>query len=181
LVRIAVVGNAGGGKSTLARAIAACRGLPHVEIDSLLWQEGWKLTRVEIYMRRHAELIAGDAWVIDGLGHQASMAGRFERATEIVLIDMPLWIHFWLAAERQIAWAQGRLDHKPGGVTTMPPTKELFRAIWEVDQDWMPDLRALYDEAERRGKIVTRLASVEDIDAFTQALQPSTKANPCPQ
>ena len=143
MARIAVVGNAGGG--------------------------------------RHAELIAGDAWVIDGLGHQASMAGRFERATEIVLIEMPLWIHFWLAAERQIAWTQGRLDHEPGGVTTMQPTKELFRAIWEVDQDWMPDLRALYDEAERRGKIVTRLARIEDIDAFTQALQPSTKANPCPR
>jgi adenylate kinase family enzyme len=34
--RIAVIGNAGGGKSTLARALAIRRGLPYVEIDTLL-------------------------------------------------------------------------------------------------------------------------------------------------
>lgn len=31
------------------------------------------------------------------------VAARLERATEIVVIDLPLWMHFWLAAERQIA------------------------------------------------------------------------------
>ena len=170
MARIAVVGNAGAGKSTLARAIAACRGLPHVEIDSLLWQEGWKLTRIEIYMRRHAELIAGDAWVIDGLGHQASMAGRFERATEIVLIDMPLWMHFWLAAERQVAWASGQLEHKPGGISQMPPTQALFRAIWDVEQTWMPEIRAMCAKAEARGASVTRLPSVDELNAFTDSM-----------
>ena len=39
--RIVVIGNAGGGKSTLARLLAQRRGLPHIEIDRLLWQEGW--------------------------------------------------------------------------------------------------------------------------------------------
>jgi hypothetical protein len=41
--------------------------------------------------------------------------GRLARANAIVLVDTPLWMHFWLAAERQIAWAQG------------------FRTIFEVD------------------------------------------------
>ena len=40
--RIAVIGNAGGGKSTLARALATRRGLPYVEIDALLWRDGWQ-------------------------------------------------------------------------------------------------------------------------------------------
>jgi adenylate kinase family enzyme len=39
--RIAVIGNAGGGKSTLARALASRRRLPYVEIDALLWRGGW--------------------------------------------------------------------------------------------------------------------------------------------
>jgi adenylate kinase family enzyme len=34
--RIAIIGNAGGGKSTLARAMAARRGLPLTEVDKLL-------------------------------------------------------------------------------------------------------------------------------------------------
>jgi hypothetical protein len=168
--RILVIGNAGGAKSTLARKLAGRRGLRHVEIDSLLWQEGWVLTPEDVYMRRHREIIAQDDWVIDGLGRQNSIAERVGRATEIILIDMPLWMHFWLAAERQIAWANGTLDHAPGGIAQMPPTKDLFRTIWEVDQTWMPGIRVLCTEGETRGKIVTRLASVDELDAFSARL-----------
>jgi GTPase SAR1 family protein len=166
MARIVVIGNAGGGKSTLARKLAERRGLRHVEIDRLLWQEGWVLTPEDVYKRQHRESIEQDDWVIDGLGRQNSIAERIDRATEIILIDMPLWMHFWLAAERQIAWARGALDHAPGGISQMPPTRDFFRTIWEVDQTWIPEIRALCREAETQGKIVTRLTSVDELDAF---------------
>jgi adenylate kinase family enzyme len=168
--RIVIIGNSGGGKSTLARKLAKRRGLRHVEIDRLLWQEGWTLTPTDLYMRQHHEIIEEDEWVIDGLGQQASLPERIGRATEIILIDMPIWMHFWLAAERQIAWASGSLDHTPGGIAQMPPTERLFRTIWEVDQTWMPNVRALCTQAEKEGKIVTRLASVDELTAFAQAI-----------
>jgi adenylate kinase family enzyme len=103
--RIVIIGNAGGGKSTLARKIARKRGLKHVDIDRVLWQEGWTLAPTDIYTRLHRELIWEDDWVSDGLGQQASIPDRIDRSTEIILVDMPIWMHFWLAAERQIAWA----------------------------------------------------------------------------
>jgi hypothetical protein len=108
--------------------------------------------------------------VIDGLGRQDSIAERLARSTEIILIDMPLWMHFWLAAERQSAWAEGRLDAPPAGAAEMPPTRELFQTMWEVDQNWMPDIRSMCAEAELEGKAVTRLGSVEQIDAFVRTL-----------
>jgi adenylate kinase family enzyme len=86
--RIVVIGNAGGGKSTVARELATARGLPHVEIDRLLWQDGFAPT--DVYERQHAEIVAGDNGVIDGLGQQASIAERIARATDVVLIEMPL-------------------------------------------------------------------------------------------
>ena len=92
MARIVVIGNAGGGKSTLARKLAAARGLQHVEIDRLLWQAGWKLTPTDVYTRQHDDIIVSDDWVIDGLGQQNSIASRIARATEVILIDMPLWM-----------------------------------------------------------------------------------------
>jgi len=166
MARVVVIGNAGGGKSTLARKLAERRGLPHVEIDRLLWQDGWVLAPEEIYTRQHQKIIGRDAWVIDGLGRRNSIAKRLGRATEIILVDMPLWMHFWLAAERQIAWTSGKLEHTPGNIAQMPPTKLLFQTIWEVDQNWMPEIRALCKEAETCGKLVTRLTSVDELDAF---------------
>jgi len=35
--RIVIIGNAAGGKSTLARKLAIARKLRHIEIDRLLW------------------------------------------------------------------------------------------------------------------------------------------------
>lgn len=170
MARIAVIGNAAGGKSTLARHVARRRGLALIEIDRLLWQPGWQLTPEADYAREHAAIVARDRWVIDGLGRQDSIAERLARSTEIVLIDMPLWMHFWLAAERQHAWARGWLDDPPAGAAEMPPTRELFRTMWEVEQTWMPDIRGMCAEAALDGKAVTRLGSVEEIDAFARAL-----------
>src|ERR1700743_3179052 len=93
--RTVIIGNSGGGKSTLARRLSAAQGCPHVEIDALLWQLGWQLTPPEIYKAEPAPLIAGDDWIIDGLGRRDSIPARLDRATDIVLVDTPLWTHFW--------------------------------------------------------------------------------------
>ena len=164
--RVVVIGNSGGGKSTLARRISAASNCPHVEIDGLLWQPGWKLTSSEVYDAEHARLIARGSWVIDGLGRRESIPLRLSRATDIVLVDMPLWMHFWLAAERQIEWARGALSHPPAGLSQMPPTEALFRTIWEVDRDWMPEIRELAAIEQRKGTRVYRLSSVAQLDNF---------------
>jgi adenylate kinase family enzyme len=164
--RTAIIGNSGGGKSTLACRLGAAWKCGHVEIDSLLWQSGWQLTPVEIYNAEHARLIAAENWIIDGLGRLDSIPARLARATDIVLIDMPLWMHFWLAAERQIRWSTGAIEHPPAGLTKMPTTEALFRTIWEVDQNWMPEIRRLVALEEQRGKRVFRFGSVTDLDGF---------------
>jgi adenylate kinase family enzyme len=168
--RIAVIGNSGGGKSTLARKFAAKRGLPYAEIDALLWRPNWELTPAHIYAADHGRLIAGESWVVDGLGSLKSIPARLARATEIILIDMPFWQHCWLAAERQIAWATSRISHAPAGLAEMPPTEAVFRNLWEVDQDWMPEVRRLVDQEEAAGKRVYRIGAVEALRDFANAL-----------
>lgn len=166
--RIAILGNAGGGKSTLARKLSERHAIPHFEIDRLLWQEGWVPAPVETYTEQHERIIASENWVIDGLGHRNSIPARIDRATEIILIDMPLWMHFWLATERQMAWQSGKLEHAPGGLSTMPPTRDLFRTIWEIEQDWMPDIRRLCAEAQDAGKTLTLVPSVDELNALIE-------------
>jgi len=167
--RIVVIGNAAGGKSTLARHLAQRKALPLIELDKLLWQEGWRLAPADTYARKHAEIISRDGWVIEGLGSQASIPERVARATEIVLIDMPLWMHFALAAERQVKWKEQ--EAPPAGSTEMPPTRELFKTMWEVDQSWLPAIRDLCGDAELAGKSVTRLFSLKDIEVFMTSVR----------
>jgi adenylate kinase family enzyme len=165
-MRIAIIGNSGGGKSALARRLAQALHLPCLEVDAVLWLPGWQLAPAEVYDREHARWIAQDDWIIEGLGTQRSIPERLQRATHIVLIDMALWTHFWLAAERHMDWMSGRLEHPPAGNRQPAPLKALFRTIAEVDRHWMPEIRRLTHDEEGRGKQVFRLATLEELNRF---------------
>lgn len=167
--RIAILGNTAGGKSTLARHLSNTRNLPHIEIDKLFWLPDWSVVPPEIYNRDHDAAISEQRWIIDGGGDLASVRKRANRATDLILLDFPLWIHFWRAAERQMAWANGMIQNPPGGGQSMPPTGRLFEIIWNVDREWMPVLRKLCDEHEKNGKKVIRLVTLDELDTFTNA------------
>ena len=167
--RITVIGNAGGAKSTLARKIASSLSLPYVEVDQFLWQQDWEPVEPERYALAHDQAVDTPRWVIDGLGRKESIPKRLHRSTDIILVDLPLWVHFWLAAERQMAWSQGQIDHPPAGAETPPPTEALFRTIGEVDQTWMPDIRRQVDQIEAEAaKTVLRVNTLDQLKALQE-------------
>ncbi len=88
-MRIVVVGTSGAGKTTLARRIAALLHLPHIELDAINWQPGWRdLTRhdPEEFVRRVDEAIKAEAWVVDG--NYGPVRDRvWQRATHLVWLD----------------------------------------------------------------------------------------------
>ena len=71
-MRTVVIGNSGAGKSTLARRLASTSKCDHVEIDGLLWQQGWKLTPAETYNTEHARLIGEESWIYSSILHGMS-------------------------------------------------------------------------------------------------------------
>ena len=88
-MRIVVVGTSGAGKTTLARRIAALLGVPHIELDAINWQSGWRdLTRhdPEEFVRRVTEAIRGEAWVVDG-NYGPVRERVWRRATHLVWLD----------------------------------------------------------------------------------------------
>ena len=68
-MRVLVFGNSGSGKSTLARRLCADHGLPHLDLDSIVWEPG------KVAVQRAPDAIAAsltaflddhDRWVIEG-------------------------------------------------------------------------------------------------------------------
>lgn len=165
-MRVAILGNAGGGKSTLARRIASEHGLPYVELDSFLWTPDWELAPEGEYNARHEAVLAGDRWVLDGMGLPGSLDSRFARATTVILVDLPLWQHYWLAAERQAAWAAGTAEATPGGHGKRPDTRDLFEFMWTIDRDVMPGIRDSVSRAEEAGTPVRRIGDVGELEGF---------------
>jgi adenylate kinase family enzyme len=168
--RVAVIGNAGGGKSRLARSLAESHRLPCHAVDKLQWRPGWQVVpEPEITVALDA-LISGPRWVIDGWGPWPTLEQRFAAADTIVLVDHPVWVHFWWAAERQIACARGvaRPDG-PECCDMLDVTPRLFKMIWDIDRNFMPRLRDLISTFDH-GRRIHRITSPEQLDAFVASL-----------
>lgn len=61
-----MIGNAGSGKTTFARALAQPLGVPHVELDALFWQPGWVETPPDEFKQRVSAVLTPEGWVADG-------------------------------------------------------------------------------------------------------------------
>ena len=105
--RVAVFGNTGGGKSTLARRLADVTGLPLYPLDLIQYRVGGGLVPRDQYLRAHADLMRQDAWIIDGFGCVASAWERFAKADTLVYVDLPLAWHYWWVTKRLLngLWA----------------------------------------------------------------------------
>jgi adenylate kinase family enzyme len=98
-LRVSVVGTSCSGKTTLAGKLAAACGLPHFELDAIHWQPGWTPLPLEDFRRRVSEVVDGEQWVIDG-NYSRVRDLVWERATDVVWIDLPFQSVLWRAIRR---------------------------------------------------------------------------------
>ena len=165
MTRVAVIGNAGGGKSTLCRQLSTTRGLPHFPVDQMQWRPGWKPVSPEEFAAVHEDLLERPAWIIDGFGPWEVVEKRLDRADTIIFIDHPLWRHYWWATKRQV---MGRSD-APEGCPMWPMTFQLYRMMWRLHRDVRPKLLAAL-ETRRRAAHIFHLRSPKEIQAFITAI-----------
>ena len=93
--KIAIVTSASGsGGTTVGREIAARLDLPFHELDALFWQPNWTEPDAAEFRERVAEVVATDAWVIDG--SYQSWIGQLVlgNADVVVWLDFPMRV--WL-------------------------------------------------------------------------------------
>ncbi len=165
MTRVVIIGNAGGGKSTLARELGKALGLPVHSIDNIQWQPGWVSTPAQEFNLLHQRLIEGEKWIIDGFGplHEAGL--RFDAADTIVFVDLPLWRHYWWAAKRQFMCLFRERPDGPKGCPMLPMTWKLLRMIGHIHKVIRPQLIEAVNE-RRAQKDIFRIRSPNEMEAF---------------
>lgn len=139
--RVMVIGNAGGGKSRLARRLSDRLELPLTEIDRIRWRPGWERIPEEEFTTIHQQVISKHKWVIDGWGSPQSVEDRMDACDTIILVDLPFRNHLLWALKRQITsfLTHGRDD--PEGCPRWPHSFRLLRLMWGINWGDMPRLR----------------------------------------
>jgi adenylate kinase family enzyme len=168
--RIAVFGNTGGGKSTLARQLAELTGLPLYPLDLIEYRAGGEKLPHEEYLKAHAELLLRDEWIIDGFGCVASAWERFSKADTLVYVDLPLLTHYWWVTKRLIKGLFVKPEGWPESSPLWRSTMNCYRVAWLCHRRLTPRYRHLVAEAAS-AKCVHHLKSAGEIAAFVEALR----------
>ena len=89
MMRVLVYGNSGSGKSTYAHALAIRYGIPHLDLDSIVWEPGQAaVQRPGEAIRNSLDsfLSSGAVWVIEGCyGELVEVAA--ENCTQLVFLN----------------------------------------------------------------------------------------------
>lgn len=175
--KVAVFGNAGGGKSTLSRRLAEVTGLPLYTLDIIQFQggryrpdekDGGKLSDEE-YVSVHREILSRDEWIIDGYGSLPTVWERLSAADTLVYIDLPIMTHYWGVTKR---FATGLFRNPKGWPENSPvweSTLDSLRVVCLCHRGLTPRYRQRI-ASEASHKQVHHLTSRAAMTAFLQSV-----------
>ncbi|HEY2698886.1 MAG TPA: DNA topology modulation protein FlaR [Pseudonocardiaceae bacterium] len=129
--RIAIIGCAGAGKSTLARDLGKRLDLPVTHLDRLFWQPGWQPTERTRWQEIQRELVAGGQWVLDG-NYDSTLEIRVAAADTVIFLDFPRWLCLSRVIRRTIA-SRRRDTQAPGCPDKVD--REFLAWIWNYRRD----------------------------------------------
>jgi adenylate kinase family enzyme len=168
--RVAVFGNAGGGKSTISRRLAELTGLPLYVVDMVQFGAGGVRVPQHDFLQAHADLLRRDEWIIDGFGSAALSWERFAVADTLVYVDLPLPIHYAWVTKRLIKGLFADPKGWPKGSPLWSSTLSSYRVIPLCHRNLTPKYRLLAAEAAA-SKRVHHLRSVAQIQSFLEAVR----------
>jgi adenylate kinase family enzyme len=168
--RVAIFGNAGGGKSTLARELAAITGLPLHVIDKLQFRPGGQPVPHEEYLREHAALLALDEWIIDGYGCNRTLWERLDTADTLIHVDLPLAVHTLWVTKRFLTGLFVTPKGWPERSPIISSSISSYRVLWPCHRRLTPRYRAYVSQAAQR-KQVFHLQSPGELKMFLESMK----------
>jgi adenylate kinase family enzyme len=167
--RVAVFGNAGGGKSTLAKRLAEITRLPLHPVDLIQFRPGGDPVPHDEYLKAHADLLRQDEWIIDGYGCVPSAWERFARADTLVHVDLHLIVHHWRVTKRLIKGLFVTPEGWPEGSPIWSSTMHSYKVLWPCHRLLTPRYRQLVADAAA-SKRIHHIKSPAEMTAFLDAV-----------
>lgn len=167
--RVAVFGNAGGGKSTLSNRLAEITGIPLVSLDLVKYKPGGSQLPHAEFKAAHDRLLQQERWIIDGFGSLDTVWERLDVADTLIYLDLPVLRHYWWVTKRFIKGAWLPPEGWPENSPLVKGTLNSYYTVWLCHQKLTPKYRA-YVEAAQATKPVYHLRSLQEVKHFWQTL-----------
>ena len=167
--KVAVFGNAGGGKSTLSRRLSEITDLPLYVLDKLKYQPGGIEVPEEDYQHLHQQILASEQWIVDGFGSMETLWPRLDAADSLVFVDLPIYLHFWWVTKRFITGYFHPPQGWPENSPILKSSLSSYRALWLCYKYLTPKYREYVEQAKNTKKVY-HLRSPQQISQFFESI-----------
>jgi adenylate kinase family enzyme len=168
--KVAVFGNAGGGKSTLSKRLSEITGLPLHILDKIQFQPGGIEVPQEDYKRIHEKILVTDQWIIDGFGCIETLWLRLDEADSLVFVDLPLYIHFWWVTKRLFVGYFKPPEGWPENSPILTSSLISYRVLWLCRKYLTPKYRDYIKQAQTT-KSVYHIRTTKQISQFLELIE----------
>lgn len=135
-MRILVFGNSGSGKSVYARGLAARHAIPHLDLDTIVWEPGKiAVPRDPAAVRADLDafIAAHPGWVVEGCYGELVAAAQ-PHCTRLVFLDPGL--EACLENNRRRPWEPHKYATPEAQQAMLAPLLDWVAAYYTRDDDW---------------------------------------------
>ncbi|MFD1037593.1 DNA topology modulation protein [Virgibacillus byunsanensis] len=101
--KIAIIGNGGAGKSTLAKEIGSIVTIPVYHLDAIFWKPGWTPIQRDALIEEQNHILNKETWIIDG-NYGSTMDLRLQIADTVIFLHYPTFRCLYGNTKRRIKY-----------------------------------------------------------------------------
>ena len=125
-MRIHITGNAGSGKTTLAKELGGILKLDIYGLDKIVWMPNWKKTPSDKRRQLEQELVDKSEWVIEGVSSIVRQSSDL-----IVFLDYPRHICLIRCIKRNWKYLFTSRPELPNNCPEIKIIPQLLKIIWQ--------------------------------------------------
>jgi adenylate kinase family enzyme len=136
-MKIAIIGNAGSGKSKMGTMLHKKLSIPLYHLDQYYWKPGWQKPDAAEFEKAHHALCDKDEWIIEGVATR-HFYYRASKADVIIFLDIPTWLCLYRIFKRMICLFGTVRDSSSPGCPECMPSIQFLQFVWNFNKERKP-------------------------------------------
>lgn len=151
----------------MARRLSERFHLPLIQVDALEFNSDLSKKPLSAIRESLLEALHKTSWVLDGHGPLDLLPQLLDRAELIVLIDLPLWRHYFWLLKRQLTVLYFPRPELPSGSSewSWNHFKKLVQTLQKQNKQMKPELLKILHRSQNRNKL-RHIQSVKELNQF---------------
>lgn len=162
-MRIHITGNAGSGKTTLAKELGFLLDVDVYGLDKIVWQQGWGTRPLKERRRLEEDLCQKTAWIIEGVSSLVR-----ESADVIIFLDFSRRECYWRCLKRNWRYLFKSRPELPDHCPEIKILPELVKIIWQFPSNSRPTIVGGHD---KKNQTFVILSCNKDIESFLDEIR----------